>query len=180
MSEHHPLIQIVDARDNPLRGGTMDEAQLQGLWHRMVGVMVWDSVAGKFLLQKVKPNRFYSGDSWNLTSSGHVDAGETYEGAALRELREEMGIRGLELVDFLHYTTERTGFSAGKNRTWRRHNKIFIAQADKDALQITPSDEVEAWCWMDLSQLQDDSVPKTRMLARFVRDWVEKNDIINP
>ena len=85
MSEHHPLIQIVDARDNPLRGGTMDEAQLQGLWHRMVGVMVWDSVAGEFLLQKVKPNRFYGGGSWNPTSSGHVDAGETYEGAARRE-----------------------------------------------------------------------------------------------
>ena len=57
---------------------------------------------------------------------------------------------------------------------------IAAKQADKDALQITPSDEVEAWCWMDLSQLRDDSVPKTRMLARFAKDWVEKNDIINP
>ena len=110
MSEHHPLIQIVDARDNPLRGGTMDEAQLQGLWHRMVGVMVWDSVAGEFLLQKVKPNRFYGGGSWNPTSSGHVDAGETYEGAARRESQEEMGIRGLELVDFSSYRQFRGAF----------------------------------------------------------------------
>lgn len=29
------LIQIVDRNDNPLRGGTMDEAQFEGLWHRL-------------------------------------------------------------------------------------------------------------------------------------------------
>lgn len=40
MPESHPPIQIVDRDDNSLRGGTMDEAQLGGLWRRIARVIV--------------------------------------------------------------------------------------------------------------------------------------------
>ena len=46
----HPPIQIVDEKDQPLRGGTLDEVQLGGLWHRIARVMVSDT-QGNVLLQ---------------------------------------------------------------------------------------------------------------------------------
>lgn len=55
MPEERPLIQIVDRDDNPLCGGTMDEAQINGLWHRIARVMVWDELNGLYLLHKVPP-----------------------------------------------------------------------------------------------------------------------------
>lgn len=172
----HPPIQITDENDQPLRGGTMDEAQLQGLWHRVVGVMVQDRASGEFLLQKVAPNPFYSGGRWTLTSTGHVDAGEEYEEAAARELFEEMGIQGVELNDFSYYQSEREDFRAGKNRTYRRHNKVFIAYADKTTLNVTPQPgEVEDWTWMSLEKLRDESVPKSKMLERFMEDWAKRS-----
>lgn len=90
-----------------------------------------DRASGEFLLQKVAPNPFYNSGRWTLTSTGHVDVGEEYEEAAARELFEEMGIQGVELNDFSYYQSEREDFRAGKNRTYRRHNKVFIAYADK-------------------------------------------------
>ena len=122
------LIQIVDEKDNLIRGGTMDEVQFAGLWHRITGVMVQDTQSGRFLVQKVAPNPYYSGGKWNLTSTGHVDEGESYRAAAERELREEMGIAGLDLKEWSRYQTEKSAHRAGRDRIYRRHWVVFLAE----------------------------------------------------
>ena len=122
------LIQIVDEKDNPIRGGTMDEVQFAGLWHRITGVMVQDTQSGRFLVQKVAPNPYYSGGKWNLTSTGHVDEGESYRAAAERELREEMGIAGLDLKEWSRYQTEKSAHRAGRDRIYRRQWVVFLAE----------------------------------------------------
>lgn len=150
----HPLIQITDENDVVVRGGTMDEVQLNGLWHRMTGVMLHDEASDEFLLQKIAPNPYYDGGKWNLTATGHVDNGEEYVQAAKRELQEEMGIVGLNLIDFDYYKTQKQAFRAGKNRVYFRHNRVFIAQVDKDALSVNPdSTEVEEITWMSWNEL---------------------------
>lgn len=156
MSSKSPLIQIVDERDRPLRGGTMDEAQLQGLWHRMVGVMIYSSQQG-FLLQRVPQNPYYDGGKWNLTATGHVDVGETYDEAAARELAEEMGIIGLQLTKVDYYQTEL--ISSG--RTYRRFNQIFIGEANEHiAIHPAPDEVTETrWCTaVELAQLVGDPI----------------------
>jgi len=146
----HPPIQIVDEHDEPLRGGTMDEVQLGGLWHRIARVMVYDKITEKYLLQKVAPNPYYDEGLWNTSSSGHVDVGETYEQAGTRETAEEVGIRGLKLREIQRYRTEQTR----QDRIYRRHNATFLAEAD-----ITPwvsrSAEVERTAWMNEHELFD-------------------------
>lgn len=61
------------------------------LIHRAIGVLVF--VRGKLLLQKRSATKDTFPDTWTCSVTGHVDAGETYEQAALRELQEEAGIR---------------------------------------------------------------------------------------
>lgn len=113
--------------------------------------MVQDRESGEFLLQKVAPNPWYNGGLWNLTASGHVDEGEEYSEAATRELFEEMGVQNVTLTDFSYYQTERQDFKVGKDRTYRRHHKVFIALVGKDDLIISPDpQEVEDWAWMSL------------------------------
>ncbi len=173
MAIEHPLIQITDERDIPLRGGTMDEAQLEGLWHRVTGVMVKDSRRGLYLLQKIAPNPYYNGGKWNLSSTGHVDEGESYEDAAIRELTEEMGVTGLELIEFDYYPHTKEAYRAGKNRIYRRYYKIYTADVDSKELVIAPNEaEVEDTVWMSSQQLQSmgqlDSPPMTETLLRVV------------
>lgn len=146
-----PLIQIVDANDMPLHGGTMDEAQLQGLWHRLARVMVRDASTGMYLLQMVAKNPFYDGGLWNTTASGHVDNGETYEQAARRETSEEMGLELPEgsLIEVERYTSKQT---KNGGRHYLRHNVTFLAVFDQTP-ELAPNDEVELYKWVTLGEL---------------------------
>lgn len=166
------LIQLVDENDNPLRGGTMDEAQLQGLWHRIVRVMVHDVESDRWLLQKVAPNPYYNGGLWNTTSSGHVDEGEAYGEAGVRETEEEMGISGLTLLEFDRYKTETSKLSRGEQRVYRRHNVTYTADVKASEIVLNPSDEVDEVLGLSLDALRElrnqAKPPLTDGLIRFI------------
>lgn len=175
MGELHPPIQITDENDNPLRGGTMDEAQLLGLWHRIAGVMVWDPREHLYLLQQIAPNPYYNGGKWNLTATGHVDEGESYDEAAARELFEEMGVRGLSLVIQSHYSYTKQAHRAGKMRTYKRHYTVFTTKVNSSTLIFKPNpEEVEKTMWAHESELlkmyNSKEPAMTDTLLRFVRE----------
>lgn len=173
------LIQLVDEYDNPLRGGTMGEVQLQGLWRRIVRVMMYDIESDRRLLQKVAPNPYYNGGLWNTTSSGHVDDGETYDEAGGRETEEEMGIKGLTLVEFDRYKTEAVKSRAGKERIYRRHNVTYVAEVKASEIVLVPSNEVEETLWTSLEGLRtlrhQDSPPLTDGMIRFVDQMTSRS-----
>ena len=161
----HPPIQIVDENDAPLRGGTMDEVQLQGLWYRIARVMIYDESTGKYLLQKIAPNPYWSGGLWNTTAGGHVDEAESYLQAALRETEEEMGIVGLDLVEIDRYTGKRTK----ANRSYNRHIVTFLARCSNTP-QVIPNEEVEEIIWVSPAELVAmDTV--TDGLRRFIQQY---------
>ena len=64
------------------------------LIHRSVHIVVFDSSKKKVLLQKRSLAKDIQPGKWDTAVGGHVDAGETVEAAAQRELREELGIDG--------------------------------------------------------------------------------------
>ena len=62
-----------------------------GLVHRSVHVLVFRP-GGELILQKRSMNKDVQPGKWDTSVGGHLDRGETYLGAALREAREELGI----------------------------------------------------------------------------------------
>lgn len=173
MSDKETLIQLVTENDEPIRGGTMDEAQLEGYWHRIARVMVYDYTSKRFLLQKIKPNPYYNGGQWNTTSSGHVDEGEEYIDAAVRETKEEMGIELTDLQEIDRYTTQTTKQRAGRERNYRRHNVTFLVKIAANEVTVQPNEsEVEEIAWLsmvELAELRDNEPTKiTDGLTRFV------------
>jgi 16S rRNA (adenine1518-N6/adenine1519-N6)-dimethyltransferase len=89
-------IIFADAGDNVIGSGTKREAWTTGAWHRIVRVFLLNAV-GEVLITRRSANLSSSPGKWNDSSSGHVDEGETYEAAALRELQEEIGVSGVVL-----------------------------------------------------------------------------------
>ena len=87
-------IQIVDENDKPISAATKQEAWAQGLYYRLVHIVIRDK-AGNFLLQKRSMEKPLYPGLWTDAASGHVDEGESYEVAAHRELIEEIGIETL-------------------------------------------------------------------------------------
>lgn len=83
---------VVNANDEVVGRATRREVHATGKWHRAVHVLVFNSVGAVFL-QKRSMLKDLSPGMWDSSCSGHLDAGEDYDFAAVRELGEEIGIR---------------------------------------------------------------------------------------
>jgi isopentenyl-diphosphate delta-isomerase type 1 len=82
---------VVNERDEVVGQATRREVHARGLLHRAVHVLVFDR-AGRVFLQKRSMKKDMSPGLWDSSCSGHLDAGEDYDTAAVRELKEEIGI----------------------------------------------------------------------------------------
>jgi isopentenyldiphosphate isomerase len=91
MSVSEEFFDVVDTRDAVIGRAPRREVHARGLWHRAVHVMVFD-VAGRVLLQRRSALKDVAPRLWASSCSGHVDSGEEYDPAALRELGEEIGV----------------------------------------------------------------------------------------
>lgn len=92
VSPDEEWFDVVNERDEVVRRATRREVHATGLWHRAVHVMVFDRAGGVFL-QRRSMRKDLSPGLWDSSCSGHLDAGEAYDAAAIRELREEIGVQ---------------------------------------------------------------------------------------
>ena len=83
---------VVNERDEVVGRETRRVVHATGLWHRAVHVLVFDA-AGRVFLQKRSMTKDLSPGLWDSSCSGHLNAGEDYDSAAVRELGEELGVR---------------------------------------------------------------------------------------
>ncbi len=82
---------IVDHLDRVVGQAARAKVHASQLWHRAVHVLVFDPT-GRVLLQLRAAGKDTSPGRWDSACSGHLDAGETYDAAAARELGEELGL----------------------------------------------------------------------------------------
>ena len=89
MSEE--IFDIVDEVGNVI--GQAPRSRCHGnpeLIHRTVHVVVYHP-DGRILLQKRSMDKDIQPGKWDTAVGGHLDAGETFDDAVLRELEEELG-----------------------------------------------------------------------------------------
>jgi len=87
------IFDVVNERDEVVGRATRREVHGRGLRHRAVHILVFDA-AGRVFLQKRSMTKDMSPGMWDSSCSGHVDSGEDYDVAAVRELGEEIGVHG--------------------------------------------------------------------------------------
>jgi isopentenyldiphosphate isomerase len=90
MSEE--IFDVVNERDEVVGQNTRAEVHRLGLMHRAVHVLVFNR-RGQVFLQKRSRLKDRHPRTWDSSASGHVDTGEEYDACAVRELREEIGLR---------------------------------------------------------------------------------------
>lgn len=104
------LLSIVDNNDEVIGTKPRSEVHSQGLIHRAVHILVFNDQRQLFL-QKRSMNKDENPGLWDTSAAGHVDAGESYEMCAAREIYEELGIKTNEKLKYLFKlpASEQTG-----------------------------------------------------------------------
>lgn len=141
------IFDVVDGQDCVIGQATRSEVHARHLLHRAVHVF-WVRADGLLCLQR----RSYAKDSCPglLSSScaGHLDAGEPYVAAAVRELNEELGIAlpsgDLRQVDACPAHPD-LGHEFVRVYLLEGDHPVKIATREIDALLWRTPAEVDAW-----------------------------------
>lgn len=142
-------IMIVDEDDRPVGSATKQEAWDKGLIHRVVRIMIEDG-KGRILLQHRSQTKDIFPGCWDNSSAGHVDAGEDYETAVRRELKEELGLEGFDLAEIGHYRSNETW----KGHRFNRFNRVYrtVAEVVPPKLEAGKVDDAR---WFSIEEAKD-------------------------
>lgn len=86
------LFDVVDENDDVVTSMERGIVHQKNLRHRAIHILIFNK-KGELFLQKRSFWKENHPGLWCSSVAGHVDAGENYEAAAYREMREEMGIK---------------------------------------------------------------------------------------
>ncbi len=144
----YPDIDYVNKDDIVVGSGPLSEAWQHGHIYRIARVFIFNS-KGEFLLQK-RSDIVLAPGKWDNSAAGHVDTGETYLEATLREAREEVGVRDATFREVLKFYTEDL---PSHFRISKRFNTLFDTTHDGE---VTPDlNEVAATEWIARYKLED-------------------------
>ncbi|MFA5420202.1 MAG: isopentenyl-diphosphate Delta-isomerase [Bacteroidales bacterium] len=142
-------VVLVNQDDRPL--GTLEkmEAHERGVLHRAFSVFVFNQ-AGEMLLQQRAEDKYHSPGLWSNTVCSHPRINEVVIQAAHRRLVEEMGF-DCELKEVFSFIYKA---DVGDGLTEHEFDHVFFGTTD--ALPKPNPEEVDAWKYMSLEDVQAD------------------------
>ncbi len=88
---HGEIFDVVDEHDRVIGQKSRFEVHRQKLLHRAIHVFVFNQ-AGELFLQRRSKWKDTHPLRWDSSAAGHVNAGQTYDETAAREIEEELGV----------------------------------------------------------------------------------------
>jgi 16S rRNA (adenine1518-N6/adenine1519-N6)-dimethyltransferase len=135
---------VVDAHDCVIGEESRDCVHVNNLRHRAVHVLIFN-LEGEVFLQKRSIWKDMHPGRWDSSTSGHVAPGESYEQAAHRELREEIGIDcQLESIGKLPCSAA-TGWEFIAVFRGRHEGPFSLAPLEIETGAFFPLDQVRGW-----------------------------------
>jgi isopentenyl-diphosphate delta-isomerase len=140
-------IQFVDVDDQVIGAGTRDEALKNGIRHRISRIFLVNA-NGDVLLAKRAQNLSSTQGLWSQSAGGHVHESETYEEAAHREMKEELGIKDIALTEIGYFYSEDTD-TDGPKQFSRIYKGIYEGELHPNL------DEISEVKWVSKSELDE-------------------------
>lgn len=126
-------LDVINEEDEVIGKETRKKIHELGLWHRGVHVFLFNE-QGQMLIQKRSADRTSSPSLLDCSVSEHVQAGESYFEAAIRGMKEELGIEGVELKELVKF---RMNYGINDNEiSVIYEGKITVQKVDFDTVEI--------------------------------------------
>jgi 8-oxo-dGTP pyrophosphatase MutT (NUDIX family) len=162
------MINLYDEDANVTGTVSRERMRAENLWHGCATIVVLSLDGERIYVHRRTDTKDVFPGLYDCTAGGVIDAGETPDEAAARELREELGVESpLTFLFQTTYVDERT----------RYHAWVYETRSDGP---FTHQPEEVAWGgWMDLGELRDRIddpgwalVPDGRVIAR---EWLRRS-----
>ncbi|MEI7689158.1 MAG: NUDIX domain-containing protein [Candidatus Nomurabacteria bacterium] len=147
-------LDICDSEGNLLGNKELKtEVHRLGLWHRSVHVWILNSKE-ELLIQKRSPIMDNYPNEWDVSTAGHVSAGEDFITSAIRETKEEIGLKiskeDFNLIGTIKQTSSREGYINNEI------NPIYIVKMDLDPKELVKQkDEVTEVKFIKINDLKE-------------------------
>ncbi len=139
------LLDVVND-DDVVTGQEMRSTVHQlGLQHRGAHVFLF-TPDGKMLMQKRSADRASSPSKLDCSVSEHVKAGESYYEAAVRGMKEELGVTGVKIVPLV---TFRMNYGINDNEI----STLYEGVVDPGKVKFDPN-EIESVCYFKIDEIR--------------------------
>jgi isopentenyl-diphosphate delta-isomerase len=143
--------EVILVNEQDEQTGTIEkmEAHRKALLHRAFSVFIFNG-KGEMLLQQRALGKYHSPGLWTNACCSHPRPGEEVETAALRRLKEEMGIETSlkKIFDFIY----RTDFDNGLTEYEFDHVYVGTYQGQLE----TDKREVKDYCFRTMDDIEND------------------------
>lgn len=144
----------VDEQDNQIGYGSIENGRVTGAIVRIARILLLNS-EGNVLLQQRSPNIAFP-LLWNESATGHVDRDEEYVEAAVRELKEELGVSGVALKEVSKIYCEEPLPSGQLKKAF---HALYLGTHD-GTVNVDP-EEVHDTRWVSIATLQKELEEKS-------------------
>ncbi len=138
---HGEIFDVVDENDCVISQASRHEVHRRALRHRAVHVFVFNA-RGDLLLQKRSRWKDKHPGQWDSSAAGHVNAGDTFEATAPREIREELGVEAEPVGVATLAACENTGWEF-----------VRLFRAEHEGPFILPPAEIESGAFFTREQI---------------------------
>lgn len=138
------LFDVVDEDNIVVSQAMRSVVHQRGLWHRGCNIFLFTR-DGKLLVQRRSKDKDTFPSALDCSVSEHVKAGEDYMRAAVRGLKEELGIEGIALRPLIE-------FSMSYGRNDNEISQMFEGIVDPAAVRFDPI-EIEQISYHALDEL---------------------------
>ncbi|MCX7728362.1 MAG: isopentenyl-diphosphate Delta-isomerase [Bacteroidia bacterium] len=142
-------VVLVNEKDEELGLMEKNEAHQKGLLHRAVSVLLFNT-KGELLLQQRSFNKYHSAGLWSNTCCTHPYPQESTKNAAIRRLREEMGIVVNDMISF-----DKIIYYVEFDNNMKEHELDHIFIGISDAVPIINAEEVSDFKYVQLDDLKN-------------------------
>jgi 16S rRNA (adenine1518-N6/adenine1519-N6)-dimethyltransferase len=142
-NETEEVFDVVDENDAVIGSATRAQVHAENLRHRSVHILVFND-AGELWLQRRSHLKDRCPGLWDSSAAGHLDAGESYESAAAREIVEEMNVAPGDVHEI--------GVLPASERTGQEFVKIF--QSNHNGPFRCPPAEIDGGRFFTLKQIE--------------------------
>jgi isopentenyl-diphosphate delta-isomerase type 1 len=140
------IFDIINEKDIVIGQETRSIVHQRGLWHRGVHVLLFTQ-DGKLLVQQRSKDRVHAPSALDCSVSEHLKAGEDYYSAAVRGLKEEMGIDRIDLQPLVKF---RMNYGPNDNEI----SKLYKGNVDPALVHFDPV-EVEKIGYYSMTELEE-------------------------